>query len=213
MISIRLEKSADAAAREALLDAAYGPVRFTKPSERLRAGRKPARGLSFVAVEDGRVVGTRTAVGGIGRIGLPGAAARPARGRSGATLPWHRLGADAACPPGRYPARPPRRAAGRRRRLLWPLRLLGGENRHAVAAGPRRQKPSARPGACGRCARGRAGRDPRTGAKDQAAAHSGALPTAGRRAPRSLTPKSRGCRAEIPRGMYSVRRLWRLRRL
>ena len=30
----------------------------TKPSERLRAGRKPARGLSFVAVEDGRVVGT-----------------------------------------------------------------------------------------------------------------------------------------------------------
>jgi predicted N-acetyltransferase YhbS len=58
MISIRLEKSADAAAREALLDAAYGPVRFTKPSERLRAGRKPARGLSFVAVEDGRVIGS-----------------------------------------------------------------------------------------------------------------------------------------------------------
>ena len=37
---------------------AYGPVRFEKPSERLRAGRAPARGLSFVAVEDGRVVGT-----------------------------------------------------------------------------------------------------------------------------------------------------------
>src|SRR4051812_44266806 len=58
MLTIRLEKSSDAAAREALLDLAYGPVRFEKPSERLRAGRKPARGLCFVAVEDGRVVGT-----------------------------------------------------------------------------------------------------------------------------------------------------------
>ena len=58
MIAIRLEKSSDAAAREALLDAAYGPVRFAKPSERLRAGRAPTRGLSFVAVEDGRVIGT-----------------------------------------------------------------------------------------------------------------------------------------------------------
>ena len=58
MATIRLEKPSDAAAREALLDLAYGPVRFTKPSERLRAGRNPARGLSFVAVEDGRVIGT-----------------------------------------------------------------------------------------------------------------------------------------------------------
>ncbi len=58
MLTIRLEKSSDAAAREALLDAAYGPVRFEKPSERLRSGRAPARGLSFVAVENGRVVGT-----------------------------------------------------------------------------------------------------------------------------------------------------------
>ena len=58
MFTIRLEKSPDAAAREALLDAAYGPSRFEKPSQRLRAGRKAARGLAFVAVEDGRVVGT-----------------------------------------------------------------------------------------------------------------------------------------------------------
>ena len=55
---IRQEKASDAAAREALLDAAYGPVRFTKPSQRLRAGRAPVRGLSFVAVEDGRVIGS-----------------------------------------------------------------------------------------------------------------------------------------------------------
>jgi predicted N-acetyltransferase YhbS len=58
MLNIRLEKPSDASAREALLDLAYGPVRFEKPSERLRTGRAPARGLSFVAVEDGRVVGT-----------------------------------------------------------------------------------------------------------------------------------------------------------
>ena len=58
MVTIRREKSSDAAAREALLDLAYGPIRFEKPSERLRAGRAPARGLSFVAAEDGRVIGT-----------------------------------------------------------------------------------------------------------------------------------------------------------
>ena len=58
MLTIRPEKSSDAAAREALLDAAYGPVRFDKPSERLRTGRAPARELSFVAVEDGGVIGT-----------------------------------------------------------------------------------------------------------------------------------------------------------
>jgi predicted N-acetyltransferase YhbS len=56
MLSIRQEKPSDATAREALLDAAYGPVRFEKPSERLRAGRKSA--LSFVAVSGGRIVGT-----------------------------------------------------------------------------------------------------------------------------------------------------------
>jgi predicted N-acetyltransferase YhbS len=58
MLTIREEKIADAAAREALLDEAYGACRFTKTSERLREGRKPADGLSLVAVERGRVVGT-----------------------------------------------------------------------------------------------------------------------------------------------------------
>jgi predicted N-acetyltransferase YhbS len=56
MISIRTERPADVAAREALLDVAYGPVRFTKPSQRLRERRDPA--LSFVAQESGRVIGT-----------------------------------------------------------------------------------------------------------------------------------------------------------
>ena len=58
MVSIREERIADAAAREALLDAAYGPSRFGKASERLRQGRLPADGLSLVAVEHGRLVGT-----------------------------------------------------------------------------------------------------------------------------------------------------------
>jgi predicted N-acetyltransferase YhbS len=57
MVTIRQERTADASAREALLDAAY-PARSDKPSERLRAGRKPARGLALVAIENGRLVGT-----------------------------------------------------------------------------------------------------------------------------------------------------------
>jgi len=58
MVNIREEKASDAAAREALLDAAYGPARFAKTSERLREGRQPARGLSLVAVDCGQIVGT-----------------------------------------------------------------------------------------------------------------------------------------------------------
>ncbi|MGA8952514.1 MAG: GNAT family N-acetyltransferase, partial [Xanthobacteraceae bacterium] len=58
MVSIREEKIADVAAREALLDEAYGSTRFAKASERLREGRLPATGLSLVAVEHGRLVGT-----------------------------------------------------------------------------------------------------------------------------------------------------------
>jgi predicted N-acetyltransferase YhbS len=58
MVTIREEKIADIGAREALLDAAYGDARFTKTSERLREGRLPAEGLSLVAVDRGRIVGT-----------------------------------------------------------------------------------------------------------------------------------------------------------
>lgn len=58
MITIRLERSTDIAAREDLLDLDYGDVRFTKPSARLREGFLPAQGLALVAVERGRVVGT-----------------------------------------------------------------------------------------------------------------------------------------------------------
>src|SRR5580700_3849915 len=58
MINIREERATDVAARENLLDQAYGDVRFTKASERLREGRLPAKGLSLVALERGQIVGT-----------------------------------------------------------------------------------------------------------------------------------------------------------
>lgn len=57
-ISIRRERRGDIAAREQLLDAAFGTGRFAKSSERLREGRVPARGLAFVALHRGRIIGT-----------------------------------------------------------------------------------------------------------------------------------------------------------
>jgi predicted N-acetyltransferase YhbS len=58
MVRFRPEHDADLVAREALLDAALGPFRRLKTSERLREGRLPAPGLSFVASVDQRIVGT-----------------------------------------------------------------------------------------------------------------------------------------------------------
>ncbi|ATQ67609.1 MULTISPECIES: GNAT family N-acetyltransferase [Methylosinus] len=52
------ETPADVDAREALLDEAFGPARFLKTCERLRAGRRPARGLALVAMDDERLVAT-----------------------------------------------------------------------------------------------------------------------------------------------------------
>lgn len=58
MISIRKERPPDVAAREALLDDAFGRRRWRKSSQRLRNGRSPAEGLAFVATDGKRVVGT-----------------------------------------------------------------------------------------------------------------------------------------------------------
>jgi predicted N-acetyltransferase YhbS len=57
-IEIRRERGSDTAARERLLDAAFGASRFAKTSERLREGRAPADGLAFVASARGRIIGT-----------------------------------------------------------------------------------------------------------------------------------------------------------
>jgi len=58
MISIRKERPPDIAAREALLDEAFGKRRWRKSSQRLRDGRMPAEGLAFVATDGKRVIGT-----------------------------------------------------------------------------------------------------------------------------------------------------------
>jgi predicted N-acetyltransferase YhbS len=59
MIRIDNEFLSDVAAREALLDRAFGETRFAKTSERLRAGRLPAEGLALAARDRaGRLVGT-----------------------------------------------------------------------------------------------------------------------------------------------------------
>lgn len=55
---IRHERLADIDAREALLDQAFGESRARKSSERLREDRLPAEGLSFIAAEGKRIVGT-----------------------------------------------------------------------------------------------------------------------------------------------------------
>ena len=56
--AIRQERLADVEARELLLDEAFGDTRTRKSSERLREDRLPADGLSFVAAEGKRVIGT-----------------------------------------------------------------------------------------------------------------------------------------------------------
>jgi len=58
MIQIRHERLTDFDAREALLDKAFGETRYRKSSERLREDRLPAEGLSFIAAEGRRVIGT-----------------------------------------------------------------------------------------------------------------------------------------------------------
>jgi predicted N-acetyltransferase YhbS len=58
MIAYLDETAADVAAREAILDAAFGPRRFLKSSEKIRRGRLPAEGLSLVARDGDRLVGT-----------------------------------------------------------------------------------------------------------------------------------------------------------
>jgi predicted N-acetyltransferase YhbS len=58
MVTIRNETHRDVEAREQLLDSVWGDSRFEKTAERLREGRSPAAGLSLIAEQDGKVVGT-----------------------------------------------------------------------------------------------------------------------------------------------------------
>jgi predicted N-acetyltransferase YhbS len=57
--AIRDEAPGDLAAREALLDDAFGPARFLKTCQRLRDGSAPAPGLALVATDCvGGLIGT-----------------------------------------------------------------------------------------------------------------------------------------------------------
>ena len=144
MVTIRHERPGEAAAREALLDASYGPVRFTKTSERLREGRLPE--LSLVAADGRRIVGSvRLWPVSAGRL-------EPERGllllgplavASDCPQARHRLDARATGAARSEAARPWRRAAGRRRALLRAVRLLQREDRRALAAGAVRTAPAA----------------------------------------------------------------------
>ena len=58
MVTIRKEMPFDIDARDDLLDRVWGASRFQKTAERLREGREPSAGLSFVAESDGDIVGT-----------------------------------------------------------------------------------------------------------------------------------------------------------
>lgn len=99
MTLIRDEMNFDVAAREALLNAAFGACRFAKTSERLRAGRLPAEGLAFSAVDDdGKLLGTvrlwRVKAGAAGDALLLGplAVAAEAQGQGlGAALMRHAI--------------------------------------------------------------------------------------------------------------------------
>jgi len=99
MITIRHERSTDIPARERLLDTAFGVTRSAKTAERLREGRFAADELSFVAIENRRLVGTArlwNIAAGLGRPALllgPVAVAPDARRRGiGAMLVKRALG-------------------------------------------------------------------------------------------------------------------------
>ncbi|MCL2453151.1 MAG: N-acetyltransferase [Alphaproteobacteria bacterium] len=57
-LAVMEEKPTDYDARENLLDEAFGPHRFEKTVERLRADHRPATHLALVAMDDDELVGT-----------------------------------------------------------------------------------------------------------------------------------------------------------
>src|ERR687890_346607 len=85
MITIREETFRDVEAREALLDACFGPARFQKTCERLREGRMPADDLSLVIDRDGEIIGTVRLwhVSAVQSLGLGGKLMREALKRAG----------------------------------------------------------------------------------------------------------------------------------
>jgi predicted N-acetyltransferase YhbS len=80
--AIRAERACDVAAREALLDVAFGGNRQRRTCQRLREGRAPAEGLALSALRHGRLVGTlrfwHVSAGGVPALVLGPLAVDPA---------------------------------------------------------------------------------------------------------------------------------------
>ena len=129
MVTIRTEMPFDIDAREDLLDRVWGPSRFQKTAERLREGREPSAGLSFVAEHDGDIVGTVRLWDICAGPGRPAVLLGPLAVDESPALPGDRRRADAPRVDGCTAAQASRRAAGRRRNLLLALRLLGRKDR------------------------------------------------------------------------------------
>ena len=132
MIIFATEAPAEAGAREALLDRVMGPARVLKPSERLRAGRLPARGLALVARDDGKLVGSvrlwNVEAGGKPALLLGPLAVDPAAQGEGVGAGLMRLAiarAGDARPRGHHP--------GRRPGILRALRLHRRDDRRAYS--------------------------------------------------------------------------------
>src|SRR3954469_23905474 len=156
-LAMRAERASDIAAREALLDGAFGPNRQLRTCQRLREGRarRSSRAVSRAAHPAGR---DRAAMA-CQRRRRAGAAARAAGGRSRVPRLRARSCPDASGAGACLRARPWRRDPARRRFVLWSLRLLGIEDRRAVAAGSVRARAPARSRAAPGGARWRLGND------------------------------------------------------
>ena len=132
MVTIRQERPVDESAREALLDVAYGDERHGKPS----AGCATAacRPRAWPSWRSSAAASSAPCGCGMSRPARPaGIAARPARGPSCRARARHRRRADArALIEAAQRSRPRRRAAGGRRRLLRPVRLLRRKDRQAL---------------------------------------------------------------------------------
>jgi predicted N-acetyltransferase YhbS len=102
-LAIRAERGCDIAAREALLDGAFGANRQLRTCQRLREGRAPAEGLALSAVRHARLVGTvrlwHVSAGGVPALLLGPLAVDPAcRGLGlGGALMHQALALASAC--------------------------------------------------------------------------------------------------------------------
>jgi predicted N-acetyltransferase YhbS len=89
MFTLRPERPEDGPAIESLLDTCFGPGRFAKTAYRLREGVAAIEALSFVAEEDGALIGTirywPVQIGGVASLMLgPIAVLAAHRGRGAA---------------------------------------------------------------------------------------------------------------------------------